>query len=146
MNGRLLLAFAVVWLGACSTEARVAMQRDTEIQLETARAGAAVICSARADCDRIWDMTKRYVSQRSVTPIRRADDAVIETAEPHSFGAVYVWAVRTTDPSGLSTIRIKGMCRGMYNADGDPGWLYTRCAQQVQAVETDFRAFVGAGA
>lgn len=145
MNRRLLLAFTVVWLGACSTAARVGMQRETEIQLEAARADASVICSARADCDRIWALTKRYVTQRSVTPIRRADDAVIETAEPHSFGAVYVWAARTTDPSGASTISIKGMCRGMYDADGDPGWLYTRCAQQVQAVETDFRAFVGAG-
>jgi hypothetical protein len=118
--------------------------RDSEIQLEAARAQASVSCSARTDCDRMWSLTKKYVAQRSVTPIRRADDTAIETAEPHMFGAVYVWAARTTDDAGASTIRLKGMCRGMYRADGNPGWLYTSCAQQIRAVETDFRAFVGA--
>jgi hypothetical protein len=144
MNRKLLLALAVAGLGACSTESRIAALRDTEIQLEEARAEASVTCSARADCDRLWSLTKQYVSQRSVTPIRRADDAAIETAEPHVFGAVYIWATRTTDDTGTSTIRLKGMCRGMYRADGNPGWLYTNCAQQIRAVEADFRAYVGA--
>jgi hypothetical protein len=144
---RILLTLAVVGLGglaACSTDARVAARRDTELQLQQARTQASVNCSGSADCDRMWSLTKKYVAQRSVTPIRRADDTVIETAEPHMFGAVYVWATKTTDDAGASTIRLKGMCRGMYRADGNPGWLYTSCAQQIRAVETDFRAFVGA--
>lgn len=141
---RLLLALAVAGLGACSTEARVAEVRDSEAQLLQARARASVNCSARAECDRLWSLTKKYVAQHSVTPIRRADDTAIETAEPHVFGAVYVWATRTTDDTGTSTIRLRGMCRGMYRADGNPGWLYTSCAQQIRAVEADFRAYIGA--
>lgn len=141
---RLLLILAVAGLAACSTEARVAARRNTEIQLQQARTQASVHCVSRDDCERIWSLTKQYVAQRSVTPVRRADDTAIETAEPHMFGAVYVWATKTTDDTGASTIRLKGMCRGMYRADGNPGWLYTSCAQQIRAVETDFRAFVGA--
>lgn len=144
MGNRLILAVMIAWLAACTTEARVATLRDTEIQLDEARTHASVECSTRADCDRLWILTRTYVAQRSVTPIRRADDAVIETAEPHMFGAVYVWATRTTDERGASTISLKGMCRGMYRADGNPGWLYKSCAEQIRAVEMNFRAFVGA--
>lgn len=144
MDTRLILAFAIAGLAACTTQTRVAAVRDTGIQLEEARTHASVECSVRADCDRLWSLTKTYVAQRSVTPIRRADDTVIETAEPHMFGAVYVWATRTTDDSGASTIRLKGMCRGMYRADGNPGWLYRSCAEPIRAVEMDFRSFVGA--
>ena len=144
MNTKLLLALALVGLGACSTEADIATLRETEVQLEEARAEASMSCSTRTDCDRLWSLTKKYVAQRSVTPIRRADDVAIETAEPHVYGAVYVWATRTTDDTGASIIRLKGMCRGMYRDNGKPGWLYTSCARQIRAVEADFRAYVGA--
>lgn len=144
-NGRLAAAaLLIILLAGCSGEARVAARRDTEIALETAREQAHVDCSSSNDCDRLWSRTRQYVAQRSVTPIRRADDRVIETAEPHTFGAVYVWASRTSTASGASTIEIKGMCRGMYRADGNPGWLYGTCASQIRSVETDFRAFIGA--
>ncbi|WP_168788166.1 hypothetical protein [Paraburkholderia aromaticivorans] len=144
MDNRLILACAIAGLAACTTQTRVAALRDTEIQLEEARTHASVECSTHADCDRLWSLTKTYVAQRSVTPIRRADETAIETAEPHVFGAVYVWATRTTDDSGASTISIKGMCRGMYRADGDAGWLYESCAEQIRAAEMNFRSFVGA--
>ncbi|MFM0124151.1 MULTISPECIES: hypothetical protein [unclassified Paraburkholderia] len=144
MENRLILALLIAGLAACTTEARVAALRDTEIQLDEARAHASVECSTRADCDRLWTLTRTYVALRSVTPIRHADETVIETAEPHMFGAVYVWATRTTDERGASTISLKGLCRGMYRADGNPGWLYRSCAEQIRAVEMNFRAFVGA--
>lgn len=143
MNTQLVLLLAVAGLSACSTQARVDALRNSETQLLQARAQAWVSCAARAECDRLWSLTKEYVAQRSVTPIRRADDTAIETAEPHTFGAVYVWATRTTDDTGTSTIKLKGMCRGMYRADGNPGWLYKSCAQQICAVETEFRGYVG---
>ena len=143
MKNGLILALALVGLASCTTEAGVAALRNTEIQLEEARAHARVDCSGRVDCDRLWDLTKQYVAQRSVTPIRRADETAIETAEPHVFGAVYVWATRTTDANGASTIRLNGMCRGMYRADGSPGLMYTTCAAQIRAVEMDFRPFIG---
>lgn len=138
------LALLLITVAGCSTEAGVAARRDTEIALERARELARVQCTAPADCDRLWDRTRLYVAQRSATPIRHADDTMIETAEPHTFGEVYVWATRTTDASGVSTIQVKGMCRGMYRADGDPGLLYGTCAEQIRSVETDFRSFVGA--
>ncbi|ASV99043.1 hypothetical protein CJU94_13310 [Paraburkholderia aromaticivorans] len=144
-NGRLAaFALLMIILAGCNTEARVAARRDTEIALETAREQAHVDCSSSADCERLWRLTRLYVVQRSVTPIRRADDTAIETAEPHTFGAVYVWATRTSNADGMSTIEIKGMCRGMYRADGNPGWLYGTCAEQIRSVEMEFRSFIGA--
>ncbi|MFL9913751.1 hypothetical protein [Paraburkholderia sp. RL17-337-BIB-A] len=144
MDNRLILALTIAGLAACTTQTRVAALRDTEIQLEEARAQASVSCSGRVDCDRLWGLTKKYIAERSVTPIRRADETAIETAEPHMFGAVYVWATRTTDESGGTTISLKGMCRGMYRTDGSAGWLYSSCAEQIRAVEMNFRSFVGA--
>lgn len=134
----------IIVAGCSSTQARVAAHRDTEIALQQARELAHVDCSAVADCERLWTRTTLYVRQRSVTPIRHADDTTIETAEPHEFGAVYLWATRTSDANGVSTIRIKAMCRGMYRADGNPGWFYRTCAEQIRSVETDFRPFIRA--
>lgn len=143
MNHRLILAFATAGLAACSTQACIDAFRHTEIQLEEARSNASIECSTSADCDRLWSLTKRYVARNSVTRIRRADDTAIETAMPHTFGTVYVWASRTADDSGGTTISIKGMCRGMYRDDGSPGWLYKSCAGQIRAVEMDFRSLIG---
>lgn len=146
-NGRLAaFALLLIILTGCGTEeSRIAARRDTEIALETAREQAHVDCASSADCERLWTRTRLYVAQRSATPIRRADDAAIETAEPHTFGTVYVWATRTSSAGGVSTIQVKGMCRGMYRADGNPGWLYGTCARQIRSVETEFRSFIGAG-
>lgn len=146
MKDRRLAAVVLltIILAGCSTEAHIAARRDTEIALEEARELARVDCADRAICERLWRRTELYVAQRSVTPIRYADDARIETAEPHTFGAIYIWATRTTNASGVSTIQIRGMCRGMYRADGNPGWLYSTCAEQIRSVETDFRSFIGA--
>ncbi|WP_232221348.1 hypothetical protein [Burkholderia sp. WSM2232] len=134
----------IVLMAACSTQGRSAACQDTEIALANARELAHVDCSAAADCERLWCRTRLYVAQRSATPIRRSDDTAIETAEPHTFGTLYVWATRTTDANGISTIQIKGMCRGMYRANGTPGLLYQSCAEQIRAVETDFRPFMAA--
>ncbi|MGY6123565.1 hypothetical protein ACW9YQ_24890 (plasmid) [Paraburkholderia strydomiana] len=54
MGNGLILAVMIAWLAACTTEARVATLRDTEIQLDEARGHASVECSTRADCDRLW--------------------------------------------------------------------------------------------
>ncbi len=146
MKTRRLTAFTalLMLLCGCSTQARVEARRNTEISLEQARVLARVDCTTRVDCDELWQRTSLYVAQRSVTSIRHSDDTTIETAVPHTFGMVYVWATRTIDGSGVTTIRVKGMCRGMYRADGDPGWLYGSCAKQIRSIETDFRSFIGA--
>src|SRR6266702_8180019 len=99
MKNWLFLVLAVAVLAGCGSEARVAARRNTELELEQARDDASVDCSARVDCDRFWSLTKTYVAQHSITPIRRADETEIETAEPHMFGVLYLWATRTTDDS-----------------------------------------------
>jgi hypothetical protein len=87
--------------------------------------------SRRADCDPLSSLTKTYVAQRSVTPIRRADESALEIGRRGR---------PTTDDRGVAAISLKGMCRGMYRADGVPGWLYESCAEQIGAVEMKFRA------
>lgn len=134
----------IIMLVGCGTQGSTAAYRDIEIALGNARESARVDCPTQADCERLWQRTGIYVTQRSATPIRRSDDSKIETAEPHTFGVVYVWATRTTEGNGVWTIRVRGMCRGMYRADGTPGLLYRTCAEQIRAVETGFRAFIGA--
>ncbi|WP_244106151.1 hypothetical protein [Paraburkholderia phenazinium] len=117
--------------------------RNTETQLEEAREQASVTCSSRTACDQIWNRTRLYVQLNSRTRISRLNDSVIETAAPHESGIAYFWAMRTTDDSGTTTVRIKGMCRGMYASNGDPAWTYGTCAEQIRRVEMSFRGVVG---
>ncbi|WP_157025496.1 hypothetical protein [Paraburkholderia heleia] len=57
---------------------------------------------------------------------------------PHEFGIAYFWAVRQMAADGTTTIRLKGMCRGMYSTGNGPGWLYARCAEQILQAQLEF--------
>lgn len=138
-----LFLLMTVSLAACTTANQMIAFRNTETQLEAAREQAAVTCSSRAACDQIWNRTRLYVELYSRTPISRLTDSAIETKTPHESGVAYFWAVRTTDENGTTTVRLKGMCRGMYASDGDPAWTYGICADQIRRAEMNFRGVVG---
>ncbi len=139
----LLILLMTAGLAACTTANQMIAFRNTETQLEEAREQAWVTCSSRAACDQIWDRTRLYVELYSRTPISRLNDSVIETEAPHESGIAYFWAERTTDETGTTTVRLKGMCRGMYASDGDPAWTYGICADQIRHAEMNFRGVVG---
>jgi hypothetical protein len=138
-----LLLLTVVGLASCTTASQMIAFRKTETQLEEAREQAWVTCGSRTVCDQIWNRTRLYVQLYSKTRINRFNDSVIETEAPHESGIAYFWAVRTTDDSGMTTVRIKGMCRGMYASNGDPAWTYGMCAEQIRRAEMNFRGVVG---
>jgi hypothetical protein len=138
-----LFLLTTVSLAACTTANQMIAFRNTETQLEEAREQAWVTCSSRVACDQIWNSTRLYVQLYSRTAISRLNDSVIETEAPHESGIAYFWAERTTDVNGTTTIRLKGMCRGMYASDGDPAWTYEICADQIRRAEMDFRGVVG---
>jgi hypothetical protein len=130
-------------LAACTTASQMVAFRNTETQLQEAREQAWVTCTSRTACDQIWNRTRLYVQLYSRTPISRLNDSVIETEAPHESGIAYFWAERTTDDRGTTTVRVKGMCRGMYASDGDPAWTYRICADQIRRAEMNFRGVVG---
>lgn len=138
-----LLLLMTVSLAACTTANQMIAFRNTETQLHEAREQAWVTCSSRTACDQIWNRTRLYVQIYSRSPISRLDDSVIETEAPHESGIAYFWAERTTDENGTTTVRLKGMCRGMYASDGDPAWTYELCADQIRRAEMNFRGVVG---
>jgi hypothetical protein len=121
---------------------RAATFQKTETELAKARELASVTCHAQTICDRIWERTRAYVAEHSTTRIHRADSAVIETERPHQFGVAYFWAERTVVEDGSTRIRLKGMCRGMYNSAGGPGWTYSQCAPQIAETEAAFQRTV----
>jgi len=114
----------------------------SEAGLAMARERASVTCRDPDVCDGIWQRTRAYVVEHSPTRIHRADATVIETERPHEFGVAYFWAERTTGDDGSTRIRLKGLCRGMYNSVGGPGWTYTQCAPQIEATEAAFQRAV----
>jgi hypothetical protein len=120
-------------------EARSAAFLQTEKELAKAHERASVTCRAQDMCDRIWERTRAYVVEHSPTGIHRADSAVIETERPYEFGVAYFWSERTTGNDGSTRIRLKGLCRGMYNGEGGPGWTYSLCARQIAAAEIAFQ-------
>jgi len=116
--------------------------QQSERELAHAREQAAVECRAQQVCDQIWARTRAFVAEHSPTHIRRADGFAIETDRPHEFGVAYFWAERVLRDDGSTRIRLKGLCRGMYNSDGGPGWTYRQCAPQIAAVQGAFRPAV----
>ncbi|WP_175828873.1 hypothetical protein [Burkholderia cepacia] len=127
-------------LGACAGAERNAAFRSTETQLFATRQAAALPCSTPAECDHAWRLARRYVEGHSSTRIIRADADTIETAPPFVAGEVYVWASRTASGGGAAVIRLKAMCKGMYDSDGGPGWQYDACAAKILDIERGFRA------
>jgi hypothetical protein len=102
----------------------------------------------------MWQRTREFVIQRSATNIIRANQITIETVEPHESGVLYLWASRIATGEGTdsSTIRVKGLCHGMYTSDGNPAWMFVTCGEVITQAEEAFRQFangtdqvVGAG-
>ncbi|VWC74040.1 hypothetical protein BLA17378_03472 [Burkholderia aenigmatica] len=129
-------------LGACASDERMATFRQSETQLLKLRQIASLPCATQAACDHAWQLTQRYVENRSSTRITRFDAEVIETAQPHLAGNVYLWASRVALSRGGWLIRIKAMCKGMYSSDGGPGWRYDVCVAQILEIEGGFQSFV----
>jgi hypothetical protein len=148
MKRRLLSVMAVASLEACTMSGSPMDSHRYEIALDEARDDASIDCVGQAACDAMWQRTLEFVKQHSVTNITRENKTVIETAEPHESGVLYLWASRSPigDGIGSSTIRVKGLCRGMYTTDGDPAWMYVPCAALIMSAEREFRQFAAGAA
>ena len=130
-------------LAACATDASREAFRQTETGLQAIREQAAIHCAAPVDCAQAWSRARVFVQLHSPTRIARISDEAIETRMPHEFGVAYFWAVRETAADGTATVRLKGMCRGMYSTNNGPGWLYRSCAAQLRDAQLEFAREVG---
>lgn len=117
--------------------------RRSETALAAARNAGKVECISTADCSRAWDRARMFVQRHSPTSIIRSTDDTIETRMPHEFGLAWFWATRKATANGETVIRLKGLCRGMYDSDGSPGWIYERCAEQLREAQIEFAKEVG---
>ncbi|MCG5076262.1 hypothetical protein [Paraburkholderia tagetis] len=139
----LVLVLATAMLVACASDASHDAFRHTETELEAAREQALIECTTPGDCAQAWNRARAFVQQHSPTPIERITSESIETRMPHEFGVAYFWAARETADDGTTTIRLKGMCRGMYSTDNGPGWIYGPCAAQLREAQLEFAREVG---
>jgi uncharacterized lipoprotein YajG len=141
----LMLAAVLATLAACASDADVDALRRSEIQLQEARAQASVTCASEAACKDAWRLTQDYIASHSATGVTHADADVIETAQPHGFGKVWLAAWKTPADGGGTLIRLKAMCQGMYRSDGTPGWFYQTCSGEIRRIDEGFRRFVEEG-
>jgi hypothetical protein len=143
MKRAIALAATFATLTACTGNWIHNDTRAGDAELQAAQALAEVDCVGQRACERLWKRTREYVVRQSLTQIKRSDDSVIETAQPHEFGILYIWASKEPLSNGPSAwaIRLNVMCRGMYKSDGSRGWLYESCARQVEQAERGFRPY-----
>ena len=141
MKRWLLAASVVLVLSACAGVEQTAAFRSTETQLFATRQAASLQCPTPTDCDGVWSLTRRYVEAHSSTRVTRFSADRIETAQPHFAGEVYLWASRMASSDGGSVIRLKAMCKGMYDSGGGPGWQYGTCASKILEIEKRFRLY-----
>ncbi|MCW3503053.1 hypothetical protein K6Y79_22905 [Burkholderia cenocepacia] len=142
MKRRMLMAVVLLALGACAGSQRAATFRSTETQLLEGRQAASLRCSTRTECDGAWNRTQRYIESHSATRVIRSGMDRIETAQPYVAGEVYLWASRTVSDGGGYVIRLKPMCKGMYDSDGGPGWQYDTCAKKILGIQSGFLSYV----
>ena len=144
MKSKLLLSIAVASLCACTTSRSPIDSQSYDIALDEARDDASISCVGRVACDTMWQRTLEFVTHHSATKIWRVNQTSIETGKPCEFGVLYIWASRTAagDAIGSSTIRIKGLCRGMYSSDGTPAWMYGKCAELITQAEREYHLYV----
>nr|WP_244108112.1 MULTISPECIES: hypothetical protein [Burkholderia] len=140
MKQRALTVGVLLALGACAGAERAGTFRTTETQLLAMRQAASLQCATPSECDRAWSRTRRYVEAHSSTRITRASADRIETAQPYVAGEVYLWASRTASGEGGAVIRLKAMCKGMYDSNGGPGWQYDACARKILEIGNGFQS------
>ncbi|WP_260427268.1 MULTISPECIES: hypothetical protein [unclassified Burkholderia] len=140
MKRRALAMAVLLALGACAGAERTGTFRTMETRLLEMRQATSLQCSTPSECDRAWSRTRRYVQDHSSTRITRFSADRIETAQPYVAGEVYLWASRAESGGGGSVIRLKAMCKGMYDSNGGPGWQYDACARKILEIEQGFRS------
>jgi hypothetical protein len=140
MKLRALTVGVLLALSACAGAERAGTFRTTETQLLAMRQAASLQCSTPSECDRAWSRTRQYVEAHSSTRITRASPDWIETAQPYVAGEVYLWASRTASGEGGAVIRLKAMCKGMYDSNGGPGWQYDACARKILEIGNGFQS------
>ncbi|AOJ90820.1 hypothetical protein WS87_29080 [Burkholderia sp. MSMB0856] len=140
MKQRALAMSVLLALGACAGAERTETFRTMETRLLAMRQAATLQCSTPSECDRAWSRTRRYVQDHSSTRVTRLGTDRIETAQPYLAGEVYLWASRAESGGGGSVIRLKAMCKGMYDSNGGPGWQYDVCARKILDIEQGFRS------
>ncbi|WP_260433557.1 hypothetical protein [Burkholderia sp. Bp8998] len=141
MKRRALMVGVLLVLGACAGAERAGTFRTTETRLLAMRQAASLQCATPSECDRAWSRTRRYVEAHSSTRITRASADRIETAQPHLAGDVYLWASRAASGDGGAVIRLKAMCKGMYDSNGGPGWQYDACARKILEIGNGFQSY-----
>ena len=136
-----VIAFASVLLAACSSPEKDALKAQgftrSEQALETAQRNATVACRDAAQCNAMWDMTKRYIEQNSNQPVIRADADAIESDLPSRSGKPVYSATRVAKGNG-ATISLYAQCRGMYGPERAKGSDYDDCASKIIAVQNRF--------
>ncbi|WP_235212558.1 hypothetical protein [Burkholderia pyrrocinia] len=140
MKRRWLAVGVALALSACAGEEHTAAFRKKETQLLETRQTALLRCATQSECDRAWNRTRDFIERRSSTRITRFGPDLIETAQSHLAGNVYLWASRAASADGSATIRLKAMCKGMYDSNGGPGWQYDGCAAKILEIQEGFRS------
>ncbi|SAL34709.1 hypothetical protein [Caballeronia concitans] len=151
MNKLTVIALASLlplMFAACSSAEKEAQQAQgfarSQQSLEAAQRSASVQCRDAAQCNAMWDLTKRYIEQNSNQPVIRADAVAIESDVPSRSGKPVYSATRVAKGDG-ATISLYAQCRGMYGPESAKGSDFDDCASKIIAVQNRFANFLQSG-
>lgn len=142
-----IVTSAVFALAACSSpekeqRAEQRLERN-QAGLSTAQHNATVDCSATAQCDSAWALTKRYIEQHSSTSVTRADAFAIDTDVPSGSGDPAYSATRVVKGGGgAATLTLYAQCRGMYGPNDTKASDYNECAEKIIKIQNGYVDFL----
>ena len=79
---------------------------------------AAVKCSNKKQCDKLWSLTQVYINNKSQTKIQLANDSLIETYNPIQEGDYGLDATKTPGSGESAIIQLSFKCGGMGETGG----------------------------
>src|ERR1700693_4980933 len=88
MKRVILLVITLASLSACAGGWTRNDNYAEDAELQIAYEQTSITCAGQKSCEPIWAGDQRFVVRKLTTPIRRADNAVIETKQPHQFGVL----------------------------------------------------------
>jgi hypothetical protein len=74
---------------------------------------ASVTCTAETDCIQKWQRANEWVHRHSYWPIKRSDDAVIETERARSrwYSRTHYRVIKETTSNNMAEIRMEASCQ-----------------------------------
>lgn len=143
MKNMLLIVISVIALFGCvSADQRAAKIADNERanrELRESYQNSRVSCANKAQCDKMFSLTKVFVQEFADMRVQMSDDTLISTYGSIDYGKIAMRGTKTPGAGDSATIDLIVTCKGMST---DNEYLSSMCKNRVTLINNLFKNYV----